>query len=227
MRLAIASSIFVLLFSAYCFGQDPMPVLSANWRPIVQKEQDVEVPLSGPARMLTDDDKLIQRKTREARTDHPENPSDMTPDGRRAALDKIEQQAVTPKAKAVPGFNYSLRVRNDGDKTAKVIYWEYQFTELAVPSNVVRHQFLCSVNLKKGGEAELRAFSTFGPSDTVNSETLAKPEDKRFTEKTQVNRIEYSDDSILQRGNWNLADIKAAVERATSTPWGKEMCRPL
>jgi len=78
MRLAIASSIFVLLFSAYCFGQDPMPVLSANWRPIVQKEQDVEVPLSGPARMLTDDDKLIQRKTREARTDHPENPSDMT-----------------------------------------------------------------------------------------------------------------------------------------------------
>jgi hypothetical protein len=164
---------------------------------------------------------------REARTDHPENPSDLTIDGRRAALDKIEQQARTPNAKTVPGFNYSLRVRNDGDKTAKVIYWEYQFAELATPTIVVRRQFLCCVNLNKGGEVELIAFSTLGPTDVVNAETLAKPDEKRFTEKTLVNRIEYSDDSILQRGNWKLADVKAAVERATATPWGKEMCRPL
>ena len=227
MKLAIISSLFALLFSAQCFGQDPMPVLSAAWQPALQKEQQVELPVSGPARMLTADDMIPQRKAREARTDHPENPSDLTPDGRRAALDKVEQQAATPNAKTIAGFRYSLRVRNDGDKTAKVIYWEYQFAELAAPTNVVRRQFLCSVNLKKGSEIELIAFSTLGPTDVVNAETLAKPDEKRFTERTQVNRIEYSDDSILQRGNWKLVDIKAAVERATATPWGKEMCRPL
>ena len=34
--------------------------------------------------------------------------------------------------------------------------------------------------------------------------------------KTPVNRIEYADDSILQRGNWRPVDVKAAVERATN-----------
>jgi hypothetical protein len=228
MRLVVTSSIFLLLVcSAVCFAQDPMPVLSASWQRSTQKEPQVETPTSGPARALTNDDKNFQRNVREARTDHPENPSDMTPDGRRAALDKIEQQALTPNAKTIPGFTYSLRVRNDGDKTAKVIYWEYEFAEPAAPANIVRRQFLCSVNLKKGSEIELIAFSTLGPSGVVNAETLGKPDEKRFTETTQVNRIEYSDDSILQRGNWKLADVKAAVQRATATPWGKEMCRPL
>jgi hypothetical protein len=164
---------------------------------------------------------------RAARTDNPENPSDLTIDGRRAALDKIEQQARTPSAKSVPGFMYWVRARNDGNKTAKVIYWEYSFTELATPTNVVRRHFLCSVNLKKGSEMELSAFSTWGPTDVINADSLAKSNEKVFDEKVQINRIEYADDTILQRGNWKLADVKTAVDRATSTPWGKEICRPL
>jgi hypothetical protein len=227
MKLGIISSIFALLLSAHSFGQEPMAVVSASWRPVVQKQQEAELPASGPARALTNDDKNFQRSVRASRTDNPENPGDQTIDGRRAALDKIEQQARTPSPRSTAGFNYSLRVRNNGDKTAKVIYWEYQFADPATPTNIVRRQFLCSVNLKKGGEIDLIAFSTFGPTDVVTTDTLAKQDEKRFSEKTQVNRIEYSDDSILQRGNWKLADVKAGVARATATPWGKEICRPL
>ena len=227
MSLVVRISAFVLIFSAFCIAQDPMPVLESSWQRTVRKEQQVEVPASGPARALTNDDKNFQRNVRAARTDNPENPSDLTIDGRRAALDKIEQQARTPSAKSVPGFMYWVRARNDGNKTAKVIYWEYSFTELATPTNVVRRQFLCSVNLKKGSEMELSAFSTLGPTDVINADSLAKSNEKVFDEKVQINRIEYADDTILQRGNWKLADVKTAVDRATSTPWGKEICRPL
>jgi hypothetical protein len=227
MSLVVRISAFVLIFSAFCIAQDPMPVLESSWQRTVRKEQQVEVPASGPARALTNDDKNFQRNVRAARTDNPENPSDLTIDGRRAALDKIEQQARTPSAKSVSGFTYSVRARNDGGKTAKVIYWEYLFTEIATPTNVVRRQFLCSVNLKKGGEIELSVFSTLGPTDVINADSLAKSNEKLFDEKVQINRIEYADDTILQRGNWKLADVKTAVDRATATPWGKEICRPL
>jgi hypothetical protein len=227
MNLALRILVFILVFSTSSLAQDPMPVLGSSWQRMVQKEQQVEAPVSGPARALTNDDKNFQRNVRAARTDNPENPSDLTIDGRRAALDKIEQQARTPSAKSVPGFMYWVRARNDGNKTAKVIYWEYSFTELATPTNVVRRQFLCSVNLKKGSEMELSAFSTLGPTDVINADSLAKSNEKVFDEKVQINRIEYADDTILQRGNWKLADVKTAVDRATSTPWGKEICRPL
>lgn len=227
MRLLIKTSVLVLVFSSYCWTQDPMAVLGSSWQRSVQKEQQVEQPATGPARALTNDDKNFQRKVREARTDNPENPSDMSPDGRRDALNKIEQEARTPSAKSIPGFTYTIRARNDGSQTVKVIFWEYRFAELANPTNVARRQFLCSVNLKKGAEIELSAFSTLGPTDVINTETLAKSNEKLFDEKVQINRIEYSDDTILQRGNWKFADVKTAVDRATATPWGKEICRPL
>ena len=220
-------TICLLLLSPLCFAQDPLPILKSGWQAVVVKGEKVETPVTGPARQITADDTLIARTNREARADHPENPSDMTPDGRRAAIERNEQEAKTPPPAAVNGFTYSITVRNDSQKTAKIIYWEYRFAELANPANVVRRQFLCSVNLKKGSQIDLSAFSTLGPTDTVNAATLASDKDKLFDEKVQVNRIEYADDDIMQRGNWKLSDVKDAVTRATSTPWGKETCRPL
>lgn len=204
-----------------------MPVLSSSWRLATQKADKAEVAVTGPARLLTVDDKNFERNVRQARTDRPQEPSEITPDGRRSTLDKIEQEAKTPQPDDLRGYSYSARVRNDGSKTVKVIYWEYRFSEIARPTNVVRRQFLCSVNLKKGAEIELFAFSTLGPTDVIDADSLAKTNQKLFDEQVQVNRIEYSDDSILQRGNWKYAKVKASVDRAISTPWGKEICRAL
>ena len=132
-----------------------------------------------------------------------------------------------PKASDVSGYNYSASVRNDSGKTVKVIFWEYRFTEIARPSNVVRRQFLCSVNLKKGSRMDLSAFSILAPSDTIDAESLAKLTEKLFDEHVQINRIEFSDDSVLQRGGWKLDDVKSSIDRVTSTPWGREVCRVL
>ena len=32
-------------------------------------------------------------------------------------------------------------------------------------------------------------------------------------------------DTLRQRGNWKYDDFQKSIDRATSTPWGKEVCR--
>lgn len=226
-RSVFFASILISGLTALCYSQDPLPVIKSSWQPSVQKARKADVSQTGPARQMMVDDTVGPRKAREFSTDHPDNPSDQSPDGRRSVIERNEQEANAPQPKDTAGFSYSATVRNDGSKTVKVVYWEYRFTELANPTNVVRRQFLCSVNLKRGSEIELSAFSTQGPTDVINTASLAKSDTKLFDEKVQVNRIEYADDDVLQRGNWKFADVKASVDRATSTPWGKEICRPL
>ncbi|MEP6788407.1 MAG: hypothetical protein ABJB40_08250, partial [Acidobacteriota bacterium] len=103
----------------------------------------------------------------------------------------------------------------------------YRFTELANPSNVVRRQFLCSANIKPGDSKDLSVFSTLGPSDVISAESLAKATERLFDEKIIVNRIEFSDGAMIERRDWKYEDVRKAVERATSTHWGKEVCRGL
>jgi hypothetical protein len=125
-----------------CFSQDPLLVLRSGWHPAVTKGQKAQTPQTGPARQITVDDTMISRTDREARTDHPDNPSDMTPDGRRAAIERNEQESRTLQPTDVRGFLYTATVRNESAKTVRVIYWEYLSAEVANPANVVRRQFL-------------------------------------------------------------------------------------
>jgi hypothetical protein len=221
--------LLLLVIAQSAFSQDPMPVLRSNWEFTTQKADKIAVPSTGPAKLMTNDDRVIARSSREYQTLHPsqDDPNAQTPDARRSVMDKNEQDAKVVQPGNVRGVLYTARVRNDDNGVAKVVYWEYRFTDVGDPNKVWRRQFLCPVNLKKGGEIDLSAFSTVGPADTISVTSLAKPVDKLFDEKVFVNRIEYADGSVLQRGNWKLADIKAAVDRATATPWGKEICRAL
>jgi hypothetical protein len=216
----------VLLLPA-CFSQDPMPILNSSWERTVLKAQDPQIPPSGPAKALTANDKVFQRQARELRTDILRTQDEPTIDERSAALEKAVQESRTPKSENVVGYSYTASVRNDSEQTVKVVFWEYRFIEIAHPTNVVRRQFLCAVDLKQGKKIDLSVFSLLGPSDTIDAESLAKSTDKLFEEKVQINRIELSDDSILQRNGWKYDDVRAAIKHATSTPWGKEICRAL
>jgi len=131
------------------------------------------------------------------------------------------------QAQTRKGFDYKLKVQNTGAKAVEVLFWEYQFVESANPSNVARRQFLCGVPLKPGKEREVLAFSPSGPGGAVSAESLAGQSRNSFQEKVVINRVEYSDGSIWQRKDWNFAEVRASVARATSTPWGQEMCRGL
>src|SRR5215218_6758257 len=137
MSLALKTSILVLLISPYCFSQDPMPVLNSSWQRTIQKAQKTSIDATGPARAMTAADKYFPRKAREQRVDPPNDPSLMTEDDRRSAIEKAEQEFRIPKTEDVRGYSYVTNVRNDSGKTVKVIFWEYRFTEIKRPANVV------------------------------------------------------------------------------------------
>jgi hypothetical protein len=84
--------------------------------------------------------------------------------------------------------------------------------------------------MKNGERKSLAIFSLLGPSDVIDVESLAKSREKNeklFNEEVIVNRIELADGNILQRPTWKFSDVKEGVARATSTPWGREICRAL
>lgn len=155
------------------------------------------------------------------------DPNEASIEGRSAAMDKAVHESRTARADEISGYQYTAEVRNDTGKTIEVIFWEFRFTELTRPENVVRRQFLCGVKLKDGERKELSVFSLLAPSEVIDAKSLAKSSDKLFDEKVQINRIEFSDGSILQRHTWKFDEVKSAVKRATESPWGKEICRAL
>src|SRR5262245_10666893 len=173
MKFLLNTSILVLLGSSYCFSQDPMPVLGSSWERMTQKPAAANVEPTSPARAVLPEDKYFVRKAREQRTDNPMDPNKDSMDARSAAMDKAIQESRTPKTENARGYSYTAQVRNDSGKTVKVIFWEYRFTEIANPTNVVRRQFLCGVNAKKGEKIDLWVFSLLGPSDTIAAESLS------------------------------------------------------
>jgi hypothetical protein len=155
------------------------------------------------------------------------DPNTQTTDGRAAALEKNVQEARSPKSTPVDGYAYLAKIRNAHTQNIEIVFWEYQFKEVSNPTNVIRRQFLCGVKIKPGKERELQAFSVLGPGDVISVGSLTEKYGNLFEEKVVINRVEYSDGSIMQRKDWNFAEMKSSIERAIRTPWGTEMCRSL
>lgn len=182
---------------------------------------------ASPAPAMTAANKNFERNRRMNESAGALDPNSVTIDGRSAAIDKSVQESRSPKSKEVDGYEYRVKFRNSGGKAVEVLFWEYQFTESANPSNVARRQFLCGVGIKPGKEKEVVSFSVSGPSNVVSAGSLAKEAGPSYGEKVVVNRIEYADGTIWQRKDWNFMEVRESIKRAVSTPWGAEMCRNL
>ena len=81
--------------------------------------------------------------------------------------------------------------------------------------------------MKPAAKRDLWIFSLLGPSGSISIESLKNVTTPLFDEKVYINRIEFTDDSVLQRPGWNFDDVKKGVASATSTPWGNEVCRAI
>jgi hypothetical protein len=200
-------------------------VIEFEWSKSSQAIRKPESASTAPAAAMIPDNKVWQRNERAQAPVGVRDPNVDTIDGRSAALEKNVQESRSPKSKTVDGFTYQVKVRNASTKVIEIVFWEYQFKELSNPTNVVRRQFLCGVNIKPAKEKELQAFSVSGPSDVISVESLTNKSGNLFEEKVVINRVEYTDGSILQRKTWNFAEVKLSIERAIKTPWGAEMCR--
>jgi hypothetical protein len=148
-----------------------------------------------------------------------------TLDGRREALEKSVEASRAPKP--IDGYTYRVKVQNASSKVIEILFWEYQFKEVANPSVISRRQFLCGVIVKPGKDKEIEGFSLSGPADVISVDSLGDKSKNLFQEGVVINRVEYSDGSIWQRKDWNFGEIRQSYQRALATPWGNEMCRAL
>jgi hypothetical protein len=192
-----------------------------------QANQKQDLPNTAPAPAMIPENKVYQRNARAQAPPGFIDPNTETMDGRSAALDRSVQESRTPKSTPVEGYTYQVKIRNAHTQNIEVVFWEYQFKESSNPTNVVRRQFLCRVKIKPDKEKELEAFSVLGPSDVVSADSLTNKYGNLFEEKIMINLVKYADGSILQRKEWNFAEVRSNIERAMRTPWGSEMCRSL
>ncbi len=231
MRSSITLGIFFLVIAepSYLAQSGSVTVLEAGWK-YIRESGKKEIPQTGvPAPAMITENRNFQRNARENQMQQRGaiDPNEHTVDGRSAQLEKLAQEARAIKSDDKAGFIYFANIKNDSDKHVDIIFWEFRFTELANPSNVVRRQFLCGASIKAGDKRDLSAFSILGPSDVISADSLAQATGKTFDEKAFINRIEYSDGTVLQRRDWKYDDYKQSIKRATSIPWGKEVCRML
>jgi hypothetical protein len=231
MREAFVVLAAAILSGSVTFAQDNqdslVTVVDHRWERVRVSGQKIDNYSAAPVRALTANDKYYQRASRENQPKGVTDPNEYTVDGRSAALEKNVQDARSVKTDDVNAFRYVANVRNESDRKVEVLFWEYRFTELANPKNVVRRQFLCSSKMKPGAKLELSAISILGPSDVISADSLKDPTQREFDEKILLNRVEFADGAILQRRDWKMAEVQASVEKATSTPWGKEVCKML
>lgn len=202
-------------------------VLEYKWARSRQTNVKPDSTRTAPASAMIPANKVFQRNARAQAPAGERDPNADTIDGRSAALEKTVQESRAAKSDIVDGFAYRVKLRNAYTKVIEVVFWEYQFKELSNPTNVIRRQFLCGVNIKPDKEKELEAFSVSGPGDVLSVESLTHKTGNLFDEKVVINRVEYADGTILQRREWNFVEVKSSIERATRTPWGAEMCRSL
>ena len=227
--------LFALILAPAVSGQNrqgtaddsPLQVLEFKWQRDRKEPPAYDASPSGPVRAMTGEDKYFRRKAREQLTSGAIDPNEMTTDGRSAALEKAVQESRTVRPKRIDGYTYSTKVKNLHSETAEVIFWEYTFTELANPSNISRRQFVCAAKIKPNESKDLFAFILASPSDVISADSLSNSSAKLFDEKVLIHRIEYASGAILQRKDWNFAELKPAIEKAVSTPWGTEICRGL
>jgi hypothetical protein len=204
----------------------PLNVVSAKWTKTRQRVEKSDTQGSTPAAAMTSSDKAFARDRRINDPAGVRDPKADTLDARSAAMDKAVRESRGQTIE-IEGYAYRVKLLNPAQKAVDVVFWEYQLEETANPSNLTRRQFLCGVQIKGGKEKELQAFGGSGPAGVVSAETLANKAASPFSERVVINRVEYADGTIWQRKDWNYAEVRAAIQRAVSTPWGAEMCRAL
>lgn len=221
-----------LLLTYASFGQTSdedslIRLTDAKWSRSRQTPEKPEDLNTGPAHAMTRANRNFQRNARVDTTRGANDPNEFTLDSRSAAIEKNVQDSRSPKADPADGFSYRVNLLNNHKTAAEIVFWEFHFTEIANPSNIVRRKFLCAMKVKPGQKRELQAFSLLGPSDVVSVETLAVGGAELFSEAVLINRVEFADGSILQKKDWNFAEEKARIQRVLATPWRNEVCRVL
>lgn len=111
------------------------------------------------------------------------------------------EQVIKARPPAPPryGFLYKVSVKNTGEKTIRVVDWDYVFFNAATQSETGRLEFTSDEKIGPGKNKELNAMSRKPPAPTVSVYALDKNERQGIDGQVVVVRIEYTDGTVWQR----------------------------
>lgn len=229
MKTLLVLSILLSLVSSFQTAPvnndgSPMTVNGFKWSKARQKVDVPDPEGNPPQRGMIPQNRTFARNARVNDPQGVRDPNQDTLDGRSAALEKSVAEARAPRSKTMDGYLYRIKVKNESQKIAEIVFWEYRFVDPSNPQLIARRQFLCGVSMPAGKGKDLEGFSLSGPSDVVDVKTLGE---NTFKEDVLINRVEYSDGSIWQRKGWNLAEVKASYERVLREQWVPGTCKGL
>ncbi len=100
-----------------------------------------------------------------------------------------------------PSINYlyEAKVKNAGEKTIRMIVWEYTLIDPDTEVQVGRHQFTDTSKIRPGKTANLIGYTATPPTSILQATKTGKASEHKYSERVVINRIEYDDGSFWQR----------------------------
>jgi len=96
-------------------------------------------------------------------------------------------------------YVYKIKIKNNGLKTIKTLYWEYQFLHPDTQTVSGSHLIVSSNKLSPGKTAVFKAERPELPVSSVSDDQFDKEFQGNFTEQVIILRIDYTDGSVWRR----------------------------
>lgn len=106
---------------------------------------------------------------------------------------------VTPAFQILTTYIYTIKVKNTGERTIKLIGWEYQFLDPDTQQVKEQRKITNRVKLSPGKTQVLERTLTRQPTIVVNANQLGRKHRDQFTERAIITRIVYTDGSVWRR----------------------------
>ena len=96
-------------------------------------------------------------------------------------------------------YVYTIKAKNNGLKTIKALYWEYQFLDPDTQRVLGTHPMANSKKLSPGKTGVFKAETAQPPVAFVSANQFDKKFGLKFTERLVIYRVDYTDGSVWQR----------------------------
>lgn len=96
-------------------------------------------------------------------------------------------------------YVYKIKAKNNGLKTIKALYWEYQFLDPDTQEVLGTHRMVSSKKLSPGKTGLFKAETVQPPSALVADNQFDEKFPLKFTEQLVIHRVDYTDGSVWRR----------------------------
>ncbi|HEV2705477.1 MAG TPA: hypothetical protein VGV59_06105 [Pyrinomonadaceae bacterium] len=168
-------------------------VIKSSWRRVVRNPAlDEDPTYANREQMALERARRETMRTNEVRQDLG---LERLPIPSRSGITKLPSDA--PSAE----YLYEVKLSNTGQKTIRMLVWNFIVIEQASGREVGQHKFTTLVGLRPGKSKSLTARSTSPPASIVDAASAGKQVREQYSERIVIERIEYDDNTVWERAS--------------------------